>query len=147
VDNSAGTYILVFINSRRFTTRVGSLGQVEVPEGIYLYVGSAFGPGGLRARVARHTQVTKLPRWHLDYVRPQFNLDCVWYSHDPSKPECAWSQSLSELGGHCFIPRFGSSDCRCISHLYHFDTRPELAAFRRCRPETIYSAGAASIRT
>lgn len=34
--------------------------------GTYLYAGSAWGPGGIRARVLRHARRAKALHWHVD---------------------------------------------------------------------------------
>ncbi|ELK52825.1 hypothetical protein D320_13259, partial [Haloferax sp. BAB-2207] len=50
-----GTYALVF-DAPEATVEVGALGEHRFPAGAYVYVGSAFGTGGLR-RVRRHRRV------------------------------------------------------------------------------------------
>jgi Uri superfamily endonuclease len=74
-----GTYVLVL---RCFTTRtvgVGRIGPVRLAPGWYLYVGSAFGPGGLRARIGHHTKRSARPHWHIDYIRQDTHLESVLY--------------------------------------------------------------------
>ncbi len=51
MTDAKGTYVLVMRLGRLRRVRVGRLGVQEFPAGLYLYVGSAFGPGGLRARI------------------------------------------------------------------------------------------------
>jgi Uri superfamily endonuclease len=54
------------------TIAIGRLGSIDFPVGWYLYVGSAHGPGGLHARLARHRRRlggTKRAHWHVDYLR------------------------------------------------------------------------------
>jgi len=50
------------------TVNVGRLGRVRFPAGWYAYVGSAYGPGGLAARISRHLRPSKPSHWHLDYL-------------------------------------------------------------------------------
>ncbi len=128
-EKHPGTYVLIFLNTRNFWAQVGQLGRVEIPPGHYLYVGSAFGPGGLKSRVARHARKKKVHRWHIDYLRPHFDLESVWFTYAPAKLECSWVQSLPDIGGRCLVPRFGASDCSCESHLFFFDKKPEIADF------------------
>ena len=64
-----GTYALVLSASACQKFAVGRLGTLTVEPGFYLYVGSAFGPGGLAARVGRHCRREKTCRWHVDYLR------------------------------------------------------------------------------
>ena len=65
-----GTYALILRSSSQQTITVGKLGKIKMRKGYYIYVGSAFGPGGVRARVKRHCHIRKPPHWHIDYIRP-----------------------------------------------------------------------------
>ncbi|HEX9029228.1 MAG TPA: DUF123 domain-containing protein, partial [Anaerolineales bacterium] len=49
-----GSYVLYLRLSQRLELGVGRLGRLSFPAGEYLYLGSAGGPGGLRARLGRH---------------------------------------------------------------------------------------------
>ena len=112
--------------------RVGRLGSLVLRPGWYVYVGSAFGPGGVRARVAHHRKLAARPRWHVDYLRRQAALKHVWYTCDPTPREHEWARVLRQLpGAEVPLRGFGSSDCRCPSHLVHFSRQPSLSAFRR----------------
>jgi Uri superfamily endonuclease len=104
---------------------VGALGELTFPQGWYLYVGSAQGPGGLRARLARHRRRgDKRLHWHIDYVRAVAALVEVW-THAGERQECAWAAAAAVLpGANVVAPRFGASDCRCPAHLFHFTQRP-----------------------
>ena len=46
-----GSYAVILRNRKQATIDVGRRIQLAIEPGYYLYVGSAFGPGGLRARV------------------------------------------------------------------------------------------------
>ncbi|MEW8259618.1 MAG: DUF123 domain-containing protein, partial [Candidatus Thiodiazotropha taylori] len=70
-------------NPRRQQIQVGRLGLCDFTRGWYLYVGSAFGPGGVAARCAHHRRISPRPRWHIDYLRAVTNLRQIWYSNDP----------------------------------------------------------------
>ncbi|MBK1669368.1 hypothetical protein CKO28_15120 [Rhodovibrio sodomensis] len=89
--------------------------------GVYLYVGSANGPGGLRARVARHLRADKRPRWHVDQVTLAAGTTAralAW----PGGSECAWREAVQGAGASVPVPRFGASDCRaCPAHLLRLD--------------------------
>lgn len=124
MDSAPGTYILVFRNATEFTVHVGKLGSTTILAGYCAYVGSAFGPGGLNSRVARHSKKNKVHRWHMDYIRDHMQLVEVWYSVDLRKVECLWSDKLYSLGGTCPAYRFGSSDCKCESHFFYFEEAP-----------------------
>ena len=49
-----GSYALILQADRRQTVRIGRLGQLTVEPGCYVYVGSALGPGGVRAQGGHH---------------------------------------------------------------------------------------------
>lgn len=84
--------------------------------GDYLYLGSAYGPGGIRARCKRHLQHDKKRRWHVDWL-----TTCAVQSRVLAFPggiECDLVDAVRRAGGRPPIPGFGSSDClRCTSHL------------------------------
>jgi hypothetical protein len=53
-----GTYILIARVSQMKRLAIGSLGEFDIIAGFYAYVGSAFGSGGLRARIGHHLEST-----------------------------------------------------------------------------------------
>ena len=115
-----GTYVLVLACTAPITLCVGGLGQVVLSAGLYAYVGSARGPGGLRARLTRHLRESKPLRWHIDYLTAVVPIVHVHYLGRPAPLECRWAQALARLPGSSTpVPRFGSSDCRngCAAHL------------------------------
>jgi len=93
---------------------------VTLAAGLYVYVGSAHGPGGLRARVGRHLRREKPHHWHVDHLTAVLPVVHVVVSDSAAALECAWAQRLSALGGASVpVLGFGSSDCRnrCPAHL------------------------------
>jgi len=112
--------------------RAGSLGILKVQPGYCVYVGSAFGPGGLAARVLRHQRQHKKLRWHIDYLRAVVAMEEVWYTLDAKRRECQWADTLAQMPG-CSWPLagFGASDCPCVSHLFYFQGKPSIRVFRR----------------
>lgn len=124
VTKGPGTYLLLLWLEEDREIIIGRLGTLLFPRGYYLYVGSAGGPGGLRARLARHCRRAKHPRWHIDYLRCHANLVEIWAVESDERLECLWAQQLAQLSPVRSIPHFGSSDCRCPSHLFHFREKP-----------------------
>ncbi len=115
-----GSYALLFSLPETVTLAVGRLGVFEFPDGDYLYLGSAHGSGGLRARIAHHVRTAAQPHWHLDWLRPRMLALGGWFSTASGNLECTWSQSILRLPGTCTpAPGFGAADCRsrCVSHL------------------------------
>jgi len=105
---------------------VGRLGRFTFAPGYYVYAGSAHGPGGLSARLARHRRQEKRLHWHVDYLLARARLAEVWTVVSGHRLECACAQAVMGLpGAQVPIPRFGASDCRCLAHLVFFPRRPE----------------------
>lgn len=127
-----GSYVLLFHASKKQKTEVGSLGLLNLNPGYYLYVGSAFGPGGVAARIKHHRNVSLRPHWHLDYLRPHLRLLEIWYTHDLHTREHQWADQLASLrGARQPFSGFGASDCLCPTHLFFFGFKPSFSGFRR----------------
>ena len=126
-----GTYALILCATSRQSVKVGRLGQLAMQPGFYAYIGSALGPGGLKARVNHHLRPVKRPHWHIDYLRRETECVAVWYAYGTVRQECTWAAAFSGLRGSTIPLRgFGSSDCRCPAHLYFFDRMPLRPIFR-----------------
>ncbi|MDZ7712339.1 MAG: GIY-YIG nuclease family protein [Rhodovibrio sp.] len=115
-----GAYLLWLPIARPLALAVPKPGARLEP-GVYLYFGSANGPGGLRARVARHLRADKRARWHVDQLTvaagPRARA-LAW----PGGGECAWREAVQAAGASVPVPRFGASDCRrCPAHLLRLD--------------------------
>ena len=127
-----GTYLLVLAAIRRQAVQVGRLGQLDLQPGYYLYIGSAFGAGGIRSRVKHHARISARPHWHLDYIRPFLSLQSVWYSHDPIPHECEWAAALRHKPAISQpLLGFGASDCGCDTHLFYQSRKPRFADFKK----------------
>ena len=132
MNNRTGTYAIVLKPKAERSIGVGRLGMLRVQAGYYIYVGSAFGPGGLKARIAHHKSVSHRSRWHIDYLRAAAEICEVWYTYDPGPREHQWAEILAAAKASTMpFPGFGSSDCNCLTHLYHFKSKPAIASFRR----------------
>lgn len=117
--NATGTYALVLACHQRQTVQIGRWGALATAPGHYIYVGSAFGPGGVGARLSRHFRLEKRLRWHIDYLRAVLRPVSAWISYAPERLEHLWAERLERAAGFTPIPGFGSSDCRCTAHLFH----------------------------
>jgi Uri superfamily endonuclease len=123
-----GTYLLGMWLDKSVCLAVGRLGRFAFPSGYYVYAGSAQGPGGLSARLARHRRQEKRLHWHVDYLLACARLVEVWTAVLDQRLECAWAQAMMELtAAQVPVPRFGASDCRCLAHLVYFPQPPEAA--------------------
>ena len=130
MTTQGGTYALVLASKNNELLRIGSKGMLRLQRGFYVYVGSAFGPGGLSARIKHHSEIAPRPHWHIDYLRRKCDLVEVWFSATSTRGEHAWAEAMSRLvGARMPMPGFGSSDCKCKTHLFWFRHRPSGQAF------------------
>ena len=131
LQSTPGTYALLLSAASDELVQIGRLGQLHVRAGFYVYVGSAFGPGGVRARLAHHCRPAARPHWHIDYLRVAAHIITIWYTYDTLRREHQWAEVLQRTRGASIpLQRFGASDCTCASHLYCLRTRPSWNAFR-----------------
>lgn len=124
-----GTYCLVLRATTAQRIQVGRWGTLDVHPGFYLYVGSAFGPGGLSARVSRHWRKTHARHWHVDYLREVTTPIEVWCSYGSRDFEHRWADYLGAICGVPSVPGFGCSDCDCESHLFASPGKPDFGRF------------------
>jgi Uri superfamily endonuclease len=111
---SPGAYLLLVMLPAPVSVALPHRAEATLPPGRYLYAGSARGPGGLRARLARHQRADKKPHWHVDRLTLAGQVPGAWTF--PGGGECAIVAALRHLPAP--LPGFGSSDCRrCVSHL------------------------------
>jgi len=96
------------------TITIGSLKAIYFPRGYYAYVGSAM--GGFKSRLNRHLKSNKKPHWHIDYLLEKASISEIILCETKDKTECTIVQALSCQFDS--IPGFGSSDCKCCSHLF-----------------------------
>ncbi len=120
VTKNPGVYTMILQVKENLSLRIGSLGQIDLGAGKYLYTGSALGSGGLDSRLARHLRKEKRVFWHIDYltvnryaaVRGLVKARCL------RRMECSVNSMLLSQLSVMPIPRFGSSDCgKCSGHL------------------------------
>lgn len=131
MNDAPGTYALLLCAPDERTIEVGALGTMTVQPRVYVYVGSAFGPGGVRARAQRHARADGTPHWHVDYLRAVTTLEAVWYTHDPTRRECAWASVLRRRPeSRVPLSGFGASDCDCPAHLVALRAGPSISDFR-----------------
>jgi Uri superfamily endonuclease len=111
-----GAYILAVALAEPLPLRLLRRPETVLPAGFYYYCGSAYGPGGLRGRLARHMRRGKIRRWHIDHLTEVGHAAGAWIF--PGGNECALVRRLSALD--VLVPGFGSSDCpTCRSHLLY----------------------------
>ncbi|NPA76903.1 MAG: DUF123 domain-containing protein [Candidatus Diapherotrites archaeon] len=92
-------------------------GFTKLKPGIYAYVGSAFGPGGLKARILRHWRQEKKIHWHIDWITKSEACEHIGAFVFVGK------RIESEIAGllerkYKAVPGFGASDSKEDSHLF-----------------------------
>ena len=135
-----GTYALILQSHCSKSIAIGKWGTLKVKPGLYIYVGSAFGPGGVRARVLRHWRKTRATHWHIDYLRGCVDPVCAWHCYGPRALEHQLAAAISALDGVSPVDGFGSSDCQCISHLFMASAMPETSALSKDLGVKIHSS-------
>lgn len=125
IQPGPGTYALFLVCVSVHKIQVGRLGPLVTKPGHYAYIGSAFGPGGISARVGCHCRLAYRRHWHIDYLQQITRPESCWYTHDPIRREHEWAAAVVALP-QATIPLagFGCSDCRCRSHLFWFPSLP-----------------------
>ena len=129
-----GTYVLIASVAQMKRVEIGSLGEFDIVPGFYAYVGSAFGAGGLRARLDHHLESTAAPHWHIDYLLAMAEPVEVWFSTANQKLEHRWAGLLDDAPNFRVpIPRFGSSDYHRSrsSHLFYSKRQPSFQWFQQ----------------
>ncbi len=114
-----GAYCVICELEDDRSIRVGALGRHGFSRGVYVYVGSAL--RGIEQRVGRHQSQQKKRRWHIDYFLDEAQVIAVVAVPSEEKAtECHLARALlSAAGASAPVPGFGSSDCRCESHLVY----------------------------
>ncbi|UCH73489.1 MAG: GIY-YIG nuclease family protein [Rhodospirillales bacterium] len=113
---AAGAYALLIRLPASWIADIPHLcGRVLGP-GRYVYCGSAWGPGGLGARVTRHLRTRKPVRWHVDRLTRAGRIEGA--AVRVGGRECDLVDALAAAGATVPLAGFGSSDCRhCRAHL------------------------------
>ncbi|MFX1376272.1 MAG: DUF123 domain-containing protein [Promethearchaeota archaeon] len=121
-----GSYILVIYIPKNIEIIIGALGRILFNVGYYLYVGSGMGINGsatLENRVKRHLLPSnnKKIHWHIDYLLNNENSFIIKIYIIPSlvRLECIIAAEIDAYSEKN-VKDFGSSDCRCNSHLFYF---------------------------
>ena len=112
----SGAYQLFLRLERPAIVVVGALGSHTFPRGRYIYTGRA--SRGLDKRITRHLRKKKRLRWHIDYFVEHAQVEGIRVYPGKATEECSINtQTAQALQGIFPVKGFGSSDCRCISHL------------------------------
>ena len=118
-----GTYILYLKTSETIRLTISEQ-EIIIGKGYYLYVGSAFGTGGLSSRLHRHLRKKKKLHWHIDQMTmsPFCSVQGVAVFLN-EKIECQIAKKLSYIDKVSSIENVGNSDCKkgCYSHFFKIE--------------------------
>lgn len=117
-----GVYVLILRLTNDVVIDVASLGRLSISKGVYGYIGSAKGFGGIEARVKHHmARPKKRIWWHIDYLTSRSDVDilCVIYAKtlDVYEEDLVSNLSIDSCWSIA-VARFGSTDKRSKSHLF-----------------------------
>jgi len=82
-----GTYILISQVVQLRHLKIGCLGEFDIMPEFYAYMGSAFGSGGLPARLGHHFESPAELHWHIDYLLQVATPVEVWFTKAGRKLE------------------------------------------------------------
>jgi Uri superfamily endonuclease len=110
---ASGAYALLIELETPLRVNAGAK-RARLAPGLYVYCGSARGPGGVAARLARHMRRDKRAHWHVDQLTSVGKVLGAWVF--PGWCECEVNEDLATWPMP--LDGFGSSDCRrCRAHL------------------------------
>lgn len=132
-----GAYVLALDLHRPFRLVLAGRAAVDLEPGRYLYVGSANGPGGIRARAGRHLRSGKSIHWHIDRLTNTAGVGQVLAV--PGGDECALlAAALALPGATVPVEGFGASDCAgCPAHLVQVADDTDVAVLAGAAAEAI----------
>jgi Uri superfamily endonuclease len=112
-----GTYCVVIFCGNDIEITIGKLGQRRFLRGYYIYVGSAL--NDMDKRIKRHISRKKKIFWHIDYLtsNKDFSVHEIYIINGTKRIECQKAAEIRESLPS--ITGFGSSDCKCSSHLFY----------------------------
>jgi len=119
-----GVYLLIIWLGKEQKIKIGRLGRFNFKKGFYVYTGSAL--KNLEARVRRHRRKRKKLFWHIDYLlaNKYAKIANVIGIQTRKRLECDVNKMVLSLpGAKVLVKGFGSSDCKCKSHLVYFGER------------------------
>ncbi|NOY07417.1 MAG: DNA/RNA nuclease SfsA [Spirochaetes bacterium] len=119
---AGGVYLLIIHTVNRKIIEPGSLGEIILEPGYYIYTGSAL--KNLEKRIARHLRKFKKKHWHIDFLTSEAEKIKAYPIRTTKRLECSLAQAVAETADNS-IPGFGSSGCKCGSHLFYFREDPE----------------------
>jgi Uri superfamily endonuclease len=94
MNSQLGAYALALASTEAASIPISKLGSLQLQPGFHAYIGSAHGPGGLRARLAHYLGPSAHSYWHIDYLKVHVTPEEVWYCCGRTSWEPWWAQCL-----------------------------------------------------
>lgn len=116
-----GSYLLVMRIEKEEEIRLGNDRVIKLDKGFYIYIGSAM--KNLTKRIERHKRNRKTLHWHIDYLREKAPIHATFTIRSSERLECELAGAIKKITD-IEVPRFGSSDCNCTTHLYGMKEDP-----------------------
>lgn len=115
-----GIYCLTLYLKNESKIKIGRRKAI-FPKGYYCYVGSAL--NNLQKRIERHKRKDKKKHWHIDYFLEKAKIISIKTMKTGKRKEC-WLNNKIKNKAQLVMKKFGSTDCSCETHLYHFQKNP-----------------------
>jgi sugar fermentation stimulation protein A len=114
VQTVKGSYCIAAFLREDTDIEIAKLGTFSFPRGMYIYTGSAL--SSLEGRIGRHLGKEKKMKWHMDFFLEEAEPLGFIPIVSSDREECSINSKFLEKG-KVLAKGFGSSDCRCPSHL------------------------------
>jgi|GEM_PF-5332211 len=91
-----GIYVLIIKINTPLNLKIGALGKVAFPVGLYAYVGSA--QNNIESRINRHLRKEKNLFWHIDHLLTNAAAEVIqiYYQTGDKACECQTAQWISK---------------------------------------------------
>ncbi len=144
--NVPGIYVLVLEIRSRVCLDINSLGKPCIASGLYGYVGSARGFGGIGARLKHHLRKNKKRLWwHIDYLTTRQEVVPIYIIYAETAKDFEEKLANAIATNKCWdvgVLSFGSSDKNSLTHLFKcvcsrdqcFETLLEIFNFLGLKP-------------
>ena len=110
-----GSYLLLIKLNEDRNIKYGIRKNILFKKGNYVYVGSAL--NNLEKRIQRHLRSNKKKHWNIDFFLEYGDIINVYYKENDYREECYIADLLKDI--YLPISNFGSSDCKCKTHLFY----------------------------
>ncbi|KYK32267.1 MAG: endonuclease [Thermoplasmatales archaeon SG8-52-3] len=124
-----GSYVLLIKLNENITIHIGKLGKIYFCKGFYVYIGSAL--NSLESRLNRHLRKNKNIHWHIDYFLNAAKIIDIYYNENLVKDECVIANNFEKKLLN--INDFGSSDCKCKSHLFYGNFKDIISIIKKLK--------------